>query len=79
MKTIALKLPDELLAKIQDLAKKRGETRSAVMRETLEEFFARDNHQNPNSCLDRARDLSGCIKGPVDLSTNQSHMDEYGK
>jgi len=35
MKTIAIKLPDDLLAAIQFAAKKRGETRSTVMHETL--------------------------------------------
>ena len=79
MKTIAIKLPDDLLAKIQDLANKRNETRSAVMRETLEEFFSRNNEEKPYSCLDHALDLAGCIQGPPDLSTNQSYMDDYGK
>lgn len=79
MKTIAIKLPDDLLAKIQDIAKKRGESRSAVMREAFEKFFARENQQDALSCLDLARDLAGCIQGSPDLSTNPLHMDEYGK
>jgi predicted transcriptional regulator len=79
MKTIAIKLPDDLLAKIQDIAKKRGESRSAVMRESLEEFFAKENRQAALSCLDLARDLAGCVQGPPDLSANPAHMEEYGK
>ncbi|GKT09525.1 ribbon-helix-helix protein, CopG family [Desulforhabdus sp. TSK] len=40
MKMIALKLPDELLTKIEHTANKRGKTRSAVMREALEDFLS---------------------------------------
>jgi len=50
MKTIAIKLPDDLLAAIQFVAKKRGETRSAVMREALQEFLSKN--RNTGSCLD---------------------------
>jgi predicted transcriptional regulator len=77
MKTIAIKLPDDLLAAIQFAAKKRGETRSAVMREALQEFLSKN--QNTGSCLDLARDLAGRVQGPSDLSTNPAHMDHYGK
>ncbi len=77
MKTIAIKLPDDLLAGIQDAAKIRGETKSALMREALQEFLSKN--ENAGSCLDRARDLAGCVEGPSDLSTNPAHMDRYGK
>jgi Arc/MetJ-type ribon-helix-helix transcriptional regulator len=79
MKTISIKLPDDLLAKIQYTAKKRGETRSAVMREALEECLSKEKKQNTGSCLDQARDLAGCVQGPPDLSTNPEHMDRYGR
>ncbi|MGA2939946.1 MAG: ribbon-helix-helix domain-containing protein [Syntrophobacteraceae bacterium] len=79
MKTISIKLPDDLLAKIQYAAKKRGGTRSEVLREALEEFLSKGKNQSTGSCLDRARDLAGCVQGPPDLSTNPAHMDHYGK
>ena len=79
MKTVAIKLPDNLLADIQYIAKKRGETRSAVMREALEEFFSKERNQSEGSCLDLARDLAGSVQGPPDLSTNPVHMDDYGR
>lgn len=78
MKTIAIKLSDDLLAKIQHAAKKRGETKSAVLREALEEYFSKKN-QDTGSCLDLARDLAGSLEGPPDLSTNPLHMDHYGR
>lgn len=79
MKTIAIKLPDELLAEIQHAAKKRGETRSAVMRDVIEEYFAKQKNQEICSCLDLARDLAGSVQGPSDLSTSPAQMDSYGR
>ncbi|MGA3115740.1 MAG: ribbon-helix-helix domain-containing protein [Syntrophobacteraceae bacterium] len=79
MKTISIKLPDDLLAKMQHAARKRGETRSAVLREAIEEFLSKEKNQNMGSCLDYARDLAGCVQGPPDLSTNAAHMDRYGE
>jgi len=79
MKTIAIKLPDDLLARIRDAAMKRGETRSAVMREALQEYFSGKKDQNDLSCLDLAGDLVGSMEGPPDLSTNQAYMNGYGK
>ena len=79
MKTISIKLPDDLLVKIQHAAKKRGETSSAVFREAVEESLSNEKNPNMGSCLDYARDLSGCVQGPPDLSTNPAHLDYYGK
>ena len=78
MKTIALKLSDELLVKIEHAANRIGQTRSALMRDVLEEFFAEQARVTPGSCLDLARDLAGCVQGPPDLSTNPAHLDDYG-
>ena len=40
MKTIAIKLPDSLLAAIENAARKRGENRSALIRQALETFLS---------------------------------------
>ena len=77
MKTIATKLPDDLLAAILSAARNRGETRSAVVREALEEFLSKN--QKTGSCFDLAHDLAGSVEGPPDLSTNPEHMDHYGR
>ena len=79
MKTIAVKLPDDLLARVRDAAMKRGETRSAVFREALQEYFSGMKDQNDLSCLDLAGDLVGSVEGPPDLSTNPAYMIGYGK
>jgi len=77
MKTISIKLQDDLLAKMQCVARKRCQTRSTFIREAIEEFLSKEKNQNIGSCLDCAHDLSGCVQGPPDLSTNPAHVDNY--
>lgn len=79
MKTLSLKLPDSLLAKLNATAKERGESRSALIREAIETFITGTRYVQKGSCLDLARDLAGCVKGPKDLSLNKKHMRGYGQ
>ncbi|PIU85321.1 MAG: hypothetical protein CO106_08670 [Deltaproteobacteria bacterium CG_4_9_14_3_um_filter_44_9] len=79
MKTLSLKLPESLLAKLASTARERGENRSALVREAIETFITGDNHAPKGSCLDLAKDLVGCVKGPVDLSFNKKRMRGYGQ
>ena len=79
MKTLSLKLPESLLEKLDSTAKKRGESRSALLREAIEAVVEGENHIRDGSCLDLAKDLAGCVNGPEDLSFNKSRMDGYGK
>jgi len=79
MKTIALKLPEALLARIEMTARQRGETRSALVRHAVERLLSNPAVGKEGSCLDLAPDLSGCVKGAPDLSTNQKHMEGYGQ
>ena len=79
MKTLSLKLPESLLEKLDSAARKRGETRSALLREAIEAVIGGENHIQDGSCLDLAKDLAGCVKGPEDLSFNKKRMDGYGQ
>jgi predicted transcriptional regulator len=79
MKTITLKLPDSLLARLETAARERDENRSALIRQALEESLSSKRKGKQTSCLDLARDLAGSVGGPPDLSTNRAHMDEYGR
>lgn len=79
MKTIAIKLPDSLLAAIEHAARKKGENRSVLIRGALEEFLSGKSKGRTGSCLDLARDLAGSVQGPRDLSTNQERLDGYGQ
>jgi len=79
MKTIAIKLPEQLLNGIESTARKRGESRSALVRQALREFLAGQMQPKNGSCLDLARDLAGRLEGREDLSVNPDHMDGYGR
>ncbi len=78
MKTLSLKLPEQLFQKLAHLSEKRRESRSALVREAIETLVSGDSSQNM-SCLELAEDLSGCVEGPEDLSFNKTHMRGYGQ
>ncbi len=80
MRTISLKLPEELLAQLDKAAKARRVTKSWLMRESLEKAL----HEQPSvgavSCYDLARDLAGSRKGlPKDLADNPKYMQDFGQ
>jgi Arc/MetJ-type ribon-helix-helix transcriptional regulator len=80
MKTISLKLADNLNRKLELAARKRGQTKSAVVRAALEEVLNRKGGgQRPLSALELAGDLVGCAAGPGDLSTNPRYLEGYGQ
>jgi metal-responsive CopG/Arc/MetJ family transcriptional regulator len=80
MKTLSLKLADNLLRKLERTARARGQSKSAVVRVALEQFLNGDKApQRPVSALELAGDLVGCAEGPVDLSTNPKYMEGYGE
>jgi predicted transcriptional regulator len=80
VRTISLKLPDDLLSQLEDLAKTRRMTKSQIVRASLERAFRRDSAAGSASCYDLARDLAGAIKGlPTDLAHNPKYMDGFGK
>ena len=79
MKTISLKLPDPLHAKLERLAKARKQTKSELLREALEQMLDGTRCRKPVSALELAGDLAGCLEGPGDLSTNPKYMEGYGR
>lgn len=75
MKTVSFKLPEKLDQELDELARVRKSSRSALVREALE-ALAKGKR---NSVTAAAKDLVGSIEGPSDLSTNPKHMSGYGK
>lgn len=75
MRTVTFKLPQHLEESIDRLARLRGVSRSAVIREALEAYVV----EPKKSALDRAGDLVGAFDGlPPDLSTNPKYMEGFG-
>jgi predicted transcriptional regulator len=80
MRTISLKLPDDLLAQLNSEAKARRVTKSGLVRESLEKALRRQSPARAVSCYDLARDLAGTVKGlPEDLADNPEYLDGFGK
>jgi Arc/MetJ-type ribon-helix-helix transcriptional regulator len=83
MKTMTFRLPEELVAELDAQARRRGASRSDVVREGLEAYVARPSVAMPRpSFLDLARDLVGSVVNdglPADLSAEKKrHLKELG-
>jgi hypothetical protein len=79
MRTISLKLPDDLLAELEREARTRRITKSVLVRESLEAAL-RGRPRRAASCYDLARDLAGAVKGlPRDLANNPKYMEGFGE
>jgi predicted transcriptional regulator len=75
MKTISLKVPDELDSRLTAAARRSGKRRSAIARESLSAYLDAAG----GSCLELVADLAGCAKGPRDLSRNAKYLRGYGR
>ena len=74
MKTMAFRLPDNLVAAIDTEAKRRRVSRSAVVRERLETYTVHTPPSTAPSFLDLAGDIVGSVSGdglPSDLSARK--------
>jgi Arc/MetJ-type ribon-helix-helix transcriptional regulator len=80
MRTISLRLPDDLLANLDNEVRKRRVTKSALVRESLEKALHQTPASRAVSCYDLARDLAGSIKGlPKDLANDPKYMQGFGE
>jgi hypothetical protein len=82
MKTISLKLPAGLHAKLNRAAKERKLSKSELVRVALEHLLngkLPSKSSRPMSALELAGDLVGCAEDPGDLSTNPKHMEGFGE
>jgi predicted transcriptional regulator len=80
MRTISLKLPDDLLSQLDNEAKARQVTKPQLVRESLENALRKQSSDASISCYDLARDLAGSLKGlPADLADNPKYMDDFGQ
>ena len=79
MKTLSLKLPDELDARIGAVARQRRSNKSEVVRIALDAYLAKESTPQKGSSLDLAGNLVGSLEGPGDLSHHDEHMRGYGE
>ena len=79
MKTISVKIPEDLDLKLTAAAAKRRESRSALIRTALDHIVKSSETITSNSCLDLAKDLIGSVEGSSDLSYNKKYLKGSGK
>lgn len=79
MTTISLKVPDELIARMDAVARAERTSRSALLREALEEKLKFAARKTPPSLFERSADLcgQGC-SGLDDLASNPKHLEGFG-
>jgi len=79
MKTISLKLPDDLDKELSSRAEQTRTTKSALIREAIEGFLVQGPGPRKGSFLELAADLIGSVEGPGDLSYNKEYLKDYGR
>lgn len=82
MKTITLRVPEVLESRIAGLARDRGTSKSAVVREAVETYLNEATEGRTGSMSERVEDLLGAIDGPhapTDLASNEKHLEGYGQ
>ena len=75
LKTMTIKVPAPLSAKVARLARRRGTTQSEIVREALRTYAERERP----SFSESAAEFCGVAKGPGDLSTNPAWLDDFGR
>jgi Arc/MetJ-type ribon-helix-helix transcriptional regulator len=77
--TISLKVPNELVSRMDALARAKRTSRSALLREALEEKLEIAARRTSLSLYEQSADLCGAgSSGLVDLASNPKHLDGFG-
>ena len=76
MTTVSLKLPGPLLRDVEVEARRRGLSKSALIRDSLESTLRRKRAKKRVTCLDLIGDLAGSQPGSPDASTNPCYLEE---
>jgi metal-responsive CopG/Arc/MetJ family transcriptional regulator len=79
MNTITLKVPDNIKEKLNTFSKKKGLSKSEIIRNALLEYLDKDDLFKQGSFMDFAADLAGTVNDKSDLSTNKDYLNEYGR
>ena len=79
MITISLKVPAELVARMDAVAHAKRTNRSALLREALEEKLEVAARETPPSLFERSADFCGKgSSGLGDLASNPQHLEGFG-
>ena len=79
MSTISLKVPESLASRLEDTARQKGVSKSALIRDALEAYLQADRAERAESALSQVADLAGIMSGPEDLSVNKDYLRNFGR
>lgn len=79
MNTLTLKIPDVIKEKLKTCSRRKGLSRSEIVRNALLDYFERDDLEKQGTFYDLAKDLAGSVKVSSDLSTNKEYLSGYGQ
>jgi metal-responsive CopG/Arc/MetJ family transcriptional regulator len=78
MTTITCKIPEKLDARLAAMAREQRVTKSAVVRQALEDRVKRQKTPNAPRAFDLIKRVIGTVKGPRDLSSNPKYLEDLG-
>lgn len=79
METLTLKITGIIKEKLRTYSKRKGLSKSEIVRNALNEYFEKDDFEKQGTFFNLASDLAGSVDGPPDLSTNKEHLSGYGQ
>ena len=79
MDTLTLKISGAIKEKLKTYSRRKGLSRSEIVRNALLDYFNKDDLENQGTFYDLAKDLAGSVRGKSDLSTNKEHLSGYGQ
>ena len=78
-RTISVKIPRPLAARLSAAVRRRKTSQSAIVREALEGHLQAHPLAPAGSFLELAQDIIGSVAGPADLSSNRGRRRGYGR
>ncbi len=79
MDTLTLKISSGIKEKLNVYSKRKGLSKSEIVRNALLDYFERDDLDRQGTFYDLAQDLAGSVTSKSDLSTNKEHLAGYGQ
>ena len=79
MDTLTLKISKGIKEKLKTYSRKKGLSKSEIVRNALIDYFERDDLEKQGTFYDLAQDLAGSVTAASDLSTNKEHLSGYGQ